>query len=399
MKITKIDTLQVPEHPHIIWVRIHTDEGIVGYGETTPRTTSVQRVIHDIAAGMLIGENPLEIEKLWHDLFRALHYHGYAGSEMRAVSAIDMALWDILGRASQQPIYRLLGGKVRNKIPIYNTCVTNGEYTDQEMFMERPGELAKELLDQGISGMKIWPFDDYSIKTRGHGISTEDLKNGISVIEKIRSAAGNKMDIALEGHACWDLPTAIRIARALEEYDLMWLEDMIPAEHPQTVRQLRESTSIPLSVSERLFTRFQFLPYMEQKAVDYVMPDICWVGGITEIIKIADLASTYHLSITPHNCGGPIQTAAYMHCCSHSDNVFKLETVRSFYNSFFSELVTVSPVIKDGYLHVSDEPGLGTELSPNVLQRDDLIIETSEVRQTVPWTSGNPWSNDLGNHF
>lgn len=399
MKITKIETVQTPEHPHILWVCVHTDKGITGYGETTPRTTSVRRVIHDIAAGMIIGENPLEIEKIWHDLFQAVHYHGYAGSEMRAISAIDMALWDILGKYANQPVYQLLGGKVRDKIPVYNTCVSHGVYDDQEMFMKMPGKLAENLLQQGFTAMKIWPFDIYSESTRGHGITRQDLNKGKNVIKEIREAVGNEMDIALEGHACWDLPTAVKIAQELEQYDLMWLEDMIPADHPQTVKQLRDSVKTPLCVSERLFTRYQFLPYLEQGAVDYVIPDICWVGGISELKKVSVLASAYHLPIAPHNCGGPIQTAAYAHCCSNIENVFNLETVRSFYHSYFSKLVTRTPEIKDGFLYVSHEPGLGVELNQELLKRDDLIVERSENKMHVPWSSGNPWENNLGNQF
>lgn len=400
MKITQIETIIAPEHPHLMWVRIHTDEGIVGTGETTPRPTSARRIIHDTLAGMLLGRNPLDIEALWHEMFQAVNYHGYAGSEMRAISAVDIALWDILGKASNQPVYRLLGGRSRDAIPLYNTCVTHGMFTDRERFLEQPGRLASELLNDGFQGMKIWPFDEISVKSRGQSISLGDLEFGVHIIREIREAVAGEMEIALEGHACWNLPSAIRIARAVEPYNLMWLEDMIPADNTGALKQLRDSTSTPLCVSERLFTRHQFLPVMEQRAADIIMPDICWAGGISELMKIGTLASAYQLPVAPHNCGGPVQTAAYAHACTTLPNLMILESVRSFYHSYYEQLVDRIPRIEQGCLLVEDLPGLGICLSERLLQRTDLSREVSEGEPGgTPWTSGDPWKDDLGNQF
>lgn len=400
MRITKIETVIAPEHPHMMWVRVHTDAGITGLGETTPRTTSARRIIHDVLAGMLIGKNPLDIEGLWHDMFQALSYHGYAGSEMRAVSGIDIALWDIMGKAANLPIFRLLGGRSREAIPIYNTCVSHGVYNDREMFMEKPGELARSLLNAGIKAMKIWPFDELSIKTRGQSISFEDLERGVGIFKEIRDAVGHEIEIALEGHACWNLPSAIKIAKALEPFKPMWLEDMIPADNIAALAQLRQSTSIPICVSERLFTRYQFVPVLEQRAADIIMPDICWVGGISEIRKISALAAAYQLPIAPHNCGGPIQTMAYAHVCAHVPNLMILETVRGFYESYYDSIVTAVPRIENGFLSVEEGSGLGTELRADFLGRKDLSVEMTEGEPVfTPWTSGDPWKGDLGNKF
>lgn len=400
MIITKIKTVIAPEHPHIMWIQVHTDEGLVGLGETTPRVSSVRRVIHDILAPMLIGTNPLDIEGHWKDMFQAMNYHGFAGSEMRAVSGIDIALWDILGKLTGLPLYRLLGGRVREEIPIYNTCVSHGAFDDMTRSLQNPGDLASELLGEGIKAMKIWPFDELSIRSNGQSISASDLEKGVSVFRAIRQAVGEEIEIALEGHACWNLPSAIRIARAVEPYNPMWLEDLIPADSIAALTELRRSTKTPLCVSERLFTRFQFAPVLQQAAADIIMPDICWVGGISEIMKIASLASVYGLPIAPHNCGGPVQTMAYSHVCTAVPNLYILETVRSFYKTYYSEMVTHSPLIQNGSLFASERPGLGTELRTEFLSRKDLSVESTEAKAgPVPWTSGDPWKDNLGNKF
>lgn len=380
-----------PEHPHMMWVRVYTDEGFIGLGETRPRPSSARRVIHDILAGMLIGRDPRNIEGLWQDMFQALNYHGYAGSEMRAVSAIDIALWDILGQSCGQPIYRLLGGKSREAIPIYNTCVSYGAFNDRDRFVQEPGELAKELASEGIRGMKVWPFDESSIASRGQSITQENLKKGLAVFEKIRNAVGDKIEVALEGHGCWNLPTAIKIARAVEPYKLMWAEDLIPPNNVGALKQLRDSTTTPQCVSERLFTRYQHLPIMEQRVADIIISDLCWTGGISELKKVAHLAETYQLPLAPHNCGGPVQMFASAHVCINVPNLMTLETVRSFYRSYYGTIVAVKPRIENGLLYVNELPGLGTQLSDEFLSRTDISIEVTEGEKAVQWTSGDPW--------
>ena len=391
MKITRIETIMAPEHPHLMWLRLHTDAGIIGIGETRPRPTSVRRIIHDILSGMLIGRDPTNIEELWNDMFRALNFHGWAGSEIRAISLIDMALWDILAKDCGKPLYKLLGGKCRESIPIYNTCVGYGNYDDRNRFLNAPGELAEELLAEGITGMKVWPFDDASAATKGNSIALDDLKKGVAVFEKIRRAVGDKMDIALEGHACWNLPTAIKIAQALEPYHPWWLEDLIPADNIGALQQLRAATPVPLCVSERLYTRYQCLPLMEQKAADIIISDICWVGGVTELKKVAALASAYQLPIAPHNCGGPVQMHVSAQVAINLPNLMVLETVRAFHRSYYDTIVTNVPQIEGGRLYVSELPGIGTELSPDFLSRKDISLEVSQADNYVPWASGDPW--------
>jgi galactonate dehydratase len=393
MKITGIETIRVPEHEHLIWVQIHTDEGITGLGETFMRVEAAENIIHSTYAGMLIGRNPLDIEGLWHEVFQAINYHGYAGAEMRAYSAIDIALWDILGKYYNAPLYRLLGGKTRESTDIYNTCVSYGPVRDRELFLENPGELAKSLLKDGIKTMKIWPFDNLSVRTKGQSISQADLAKGVWAFEKIREAVGNDIEIALEGHSCWNLPSAIKIAKALEPYNVAWLEDMIPVDNIKAVKQLKDSTSTPLLVSERLFSRYQYTPILEAGAADIISTDICWSGGISEFKKIAALASAYQLPVVPHNCGGPIQTTVYSHVCNSTENIMMIETVRAFYNAFYDKIITKVPRIEGNQLFVHDAPGIGTELNPALLERKDIHrrVSTATSTENIGWTSGDPW--------
>src|SRR5579862_9237144 len=157
VKITAVETIQDPEHPLLLWVLLHTDAGLVGLGETFQIPEAVARVIHSSLAQILLGQDPTRIELLWHHMFKTVHYAGYAGAEMRAISAIDIALWDLLGKATETPVYTLLGGACRDRIPTYNTCAGYGAFNDHAMFHEDPGRLAKDLLATGIRAMKIWP--------------------------------------------------------------------------------------------------------------------------------------------------------------------------------------------------------------------------------------------------
>src|SRR5262245_2191967 len=282
MKITAVETILDPERPLLVWVRVHTDAGLIGLGETSQSADAVARMVHGTLAKVLLGQDPTQIELLWHHMFRVVHYAGYAGAEMRATSAVDIALWDLLGKATGLPVYVLLGGACRDRIRTYNTCAGWDEYDDHRLFHSDPGRLARSLLAMGIRGMKIWPFDDQALPSLGQMITPRQLEYGVSRLRAIREAVGDDIEIALEGHCLWNLPSAIRIARAVEPYRPLWLEELMPPDTPQATRALREATPTPLVTSERLITRFGFRPVLEQGAADIVMFDIDWAGGLTE---------------------------------------------------------------------------------------------------------------------
>lgn len=396
MKVTWVETVRVHRHPEHLWVRIGTDQGLVGTGETMPRVDAVERIVHRVLAPILIGADPAP-EAFWERAFRTVSYHGWAGAELRALSAIDIALWDLLGRQAGLPVHRLLGGPCRSEVPVYNTCGSAGDIRDHERFLSEPGKLAKELVDAGYPAMKIWPFDDLSVPSLGQRIDAAQLAQGVQVFAEIRDAVGDAIEVALEGHSCWSLPAAIRIARALEPYSPMWLEDLLHARDPRAWRQLRESTSIPICGSERLFTHYQVAPFLEAGAVDVVKQDIAWTGGFTELRKVASLADQFELGVAPHNCLGPIGFAATLHASAAMPNLYLMETVRSFLNVHHRDLIEEIPTIADGRLAVPEAPGLGVEL------RADVLAAAAKIRtdEAGPpgFGSGDPWAGRLGDRL
>lgn len=392
MKIEKLETVWIDAQPHTLWLRMHTDQGLVGLGETYYAPRAVAALIHDVLANLLIGRSPFEIERLWSEMFATVNFFGFAGAEMRAISAVDIALWDLLGQYSGLPIYTLLGGRSHDRLLVYNTCVNWGEYPDYDAWNADAGSLAEDLLRNGIRAMKIWPFDRLaaplgsppgqrvSIRAAGplaHYLSPAALREGLLPVEQIRRAVGDRMELAIEGHARYDLPTSLRIAEVLAPYNILWLEEMMPPDNLDSYARLVQESSVRICASERLFTRFGFRQIIESKATHIVMPDIVWTGGLTETRKIADLADTYYLPITTHDTVGPVALWAGAHLAMHAPNTMIVETVRGYYLGWYNEMMTEPITIRDGYLELGERPGLGTALREEVLRRPDAHVEVT----------------------
>ena len=397
MKITALETVHVAEYPNILFVQVHTDAGIVGLGETYRNPEAVAGFVHGTAAAHLLGRDPRQIDRLWRTLYEAsLTYQG-RGAEIRGLSAIDIALWDIFGQATGLPIYQLLGGASRERIRIYNTCAgytygrnisgmattglgepPRGPYEDYDAFMHRADELAESLLAEGITAMKIWPFDQAARATWGQSISTEDLERGLEPFRKIRRAVGNRIEIMVELHGLWNLPAALRIARALEEFEPTWYEDPIKLDNVQALAQFARATRVPTCASETLATRWAFRELFEAGATSIAMLDVAWTGGISEAKRIATLAETYHLPVAPHDCTGPVTLLASVHLCINVPNALIQETVRAFYTGHYPRLLTALPRIEQGYVYPPDGPGLGAALRPEVLVRPDVTRRRTE---------------------
>ena len=406
MIIIQIDTLRLEEFPNVLWVLVHTDEGLTGLGETFFGARAAETYIHETAAPSLLGKEALHIDR--HA--RELHgYLGYAssGAETRGNSAIDIALWDLFGKATGQPVYQLLGGPCRERIRTYNTCAgyryvregprqevsnwglqkgrlqkdeSEGPYEDLDAFLHRADELAEDLLSQGITGMKIWPFDPYAEASDGHYISDADLQEALEPFRKIRSAVGNEMDVMVEFHSLWDLPSAKKIARALEEFEPYWFEDPVKADDLEALAEFAASTPVPVTASETLSGRFAFRELMNKGAAEIVMLDVSWCGGLGEAKKIATMAEAYHLPVAPHDCTGPVVLAASTHLCVNLPNALTQETVRAYYTGWYKELVTKVPEVSDGHVSPPEGPGLGTELLPGLGERPDAHLVTSRLK-------------------
>lgn len=377
MKITAIETLQWAAFSRLLVVRVHTDAGLVGLGETVDKVPAAKAALHGTVAPLVLGQDPLDIEGIWRFVMDNIMYHGYAGAETRALSALEVALWDIMGQHYGAPIYHLLGGCTRRRIPTYNTCIGFGAIDDYRAWHDDAGALARSLLAGGIGALKIWPFDRFSEGSFGQYISPAQIEQGLTPVRQIREAVGAKMEIGIECHFRWNRVSIERIARALEPYNIMFLEDVLPAVYPDEIKLVAQRTTIPIIGSELLMTRWQLREWMEKHVAPILMTDPVWNGGIGETRKIAAMAEAYGLPLVLHNVAGPICHAACMHLAAHIPNLYFVESVRAFYKTYFPVLSDYAPLVENGTFGLPQGPGLGVHLRPEALQRDDLTRESS----------------------
>ena len=402
MKVTELETIRLGEHPNLIWVHVKTEQGLAGLGETFFGAEAVEAHIHRYIAPYLLGKNALEIER--HSR-RMTGYTGRGGSgaEMRATSAVDIALWDLWGKYTKQPIYQLLGGASRDRVRVYNTCAgyqyvrkaaaqttanfsihspaTERPFEDLEGFIERADEVAESLLEMGITGMKIWPFDFAAEASGGTHIALEDLKTALVPFEKIRTAVGDKIDIMCELHSLWNVPAARRICAALEDFDLAWIEDPVRMDALENVGKITDVSTAPIAVGELLGGQAQFRDLIAKSDVDLVIIDIVWGGGLTEARKIASYCDAHGLPFTGHDCTGPVALCVSTHMALHAPNAYIQEVVRAFYYGWYQDLVTELPPMDHGYITIPDRPGLGMALNSELIDREDAIVTRSKLER------------------
>lgn len=399
MKITRIETLRLraTPNPNILWVRVHTDEGLTGLGETFWGARTVEAHIHESVAPLLLGRDPLAIDRIAKDLVGYLGFRS-TGAEVRGNSAIDIALWDLYGKFTHQPIAQLLGGFTRQKIRTYNTCAGSQyiqkpneagtanwgvgrtrEYDDLNGFLHRADELALELLAEGITAMKIWPFDPAADRSDGQYISSADLRAALAPFEKIRRAVGDRMDVMVEFHSRWQLLPAMQIARALASFDTFWHEDPIRMDSLASLTRYQQASTAPICASETLGSRWAFRDLLETGAAGVIMLDLSWCGGISEARKIASMAETWHLPVAPHDCTGPVVLCASTHLALNAPNALVQESVRAFHRTWYRDLVTALPTIEAGHITVPPGAGLGMELVPDFHERFDVVRRVSDL--------------------
>jgi L-alanine-DL-glutamate epimerase-like enolase superfamily enzyme len=399
VKITALETIRLGEFPNLLWLHIQTDQGLTGLGETFFGARAVEAYIHETVAPLLLGKPAGQIDR--HARTLQTGYLGFTGTgvEMRAASAVDIALWDIQGQATGQPIWQCLGGLSHDRVRIYNTCAgyryiraasgqnaanwgteaKAGPYEDLDAFLHRADELAHSLLEQGITAMKIWPLDPAAELTEGRSISAAELERGLEPFRKIRDAVGGKMDIMCELHSLWTPLAAERVLSALKQYDPFWVEDPIKMTNADLLAGLRRRTGVPICASETLAGRRAFREFLQADAVDVVMLDLSWCGGIGEAKKIATLAESFGRPVAPHDCTGPVVLGASCHLSLNCPNTLVQETVRAFTTGWYREVMTALPDIRDGFVYPSDAPGLGMALQPERLAAGDVERTVSRV--------------------
>jgi len=400
MKITQLETLRLESRPSVIWVRLHTDQGLVGLGETWFGTGAVEADLHERVAPLILGEDAGAVERLNR---RMRPYVGFAGTgaEMRALSAVDVALWDLAGQAAGRPIHALLGGPLRPEVPVYNTCAgpdyvaktsavrpenfglpgteKTQQYQDLNAFLHRPEELAAELLEMGIGAMKIWPFDFAAGAAEGLDISAADLERALAPFEKVRAAQGERMRLKAELHGLWSLPAAKKIAAALEPLEMDWIEDPVWMDRPAALAELAAATTAPVAGGETLGGLGAFQELIAQDALAVPIVDLTWGGGLTFARKVAALAEAAGLPVAFHDCSGPVTLAASVQLALACPNVAEQEITRAFYYGWYADYVDRPPPLEKGAIRAPDGPGLGLRLLDDVPKRADARLRVSAL--------------------
>ena len=365
MKITDVKLFQTTDvNYNAVFLKIETDEGIAGFGDARLHWLphAVFGMLQDLTP-MLIGEDPERVEYLWQACFRRRFYRGGPATGA-AISAIDMALWDIKGKAYGVPVYQLLGGLAREKVRLYGAV--RGRTADEI------AENARERVSRGITALRVRAFASYDdIALHEHHLG---VKQQVEFLEAIRDAVGDDVDLILECHGRYDPEWAVELAKQVERFHPFVIEDPIRHENPQAMAHVRAHTHLPLATGERYHSKWEFREIIVNRYVDYVRPDICHCGGITEMKKIAALAETYFINLIPHNNAGPLGTAASVHASLAIPNVVLMEA--PWINRINPETSIVSPYpeVVDGYALPLEGPGLGIAFDEEKAQVRPLKI-------------------------
>ena len=411
MKITDVKTAVVEANYDWTFVRIYTDEGITGLGEsfTAPGLTAIIREL----APLLVGEDPRNVDKLWSKMRWAASGAGSMGGIIyNAISGMETALWDVVGKYYGAPIYQLLGGKYRDRVRIYADCHAGealealsslmvprhpkwlpeeaatatasetdhpvhgrafGEAEADEVFTpEMYADRAAEVAAMGFTALK---FDldvpnPHILDTYSGTLRYAEIKYMVSLVEAVREAVGDTVDLSFDLHWRYNVSDAQRLAYELEPYGLMWLEDPVPPENIEAMRRVTASTKTPISSGENYYMRYGFRESLEKGALDIIAPDLQKTGGLLEGRKIADMADTHYVAVAPHCIASPIGTIAAAHVATAIPNFLALEW-HGMSVPFWEDLASGldGPVIQDGFVTVPDAPGLGVELNEDVARQ------------------------------
>ena len=353
MKVTDVKTFVVDcFRTNWVFVKVYTDEGICGVGEGTLeyKEKALCGAVEHIR-NYLIGKDPRTIEKHYHDLYRDAYWRGGAVL-MSALSAVECALWDILGKSLGVPVYQLLGGKVNDDCRIYVNGWFSGAKTPDEF-----AEKAKAATARGVTAMKWDPFGKSYLQ-----ISNKDLDTALECVAKVREAVGDEVDLLIEGHGRFDVPTGIKIAKELEPFKPMWFEEPVPPNDIEALKAVRDKSPVAISAGERLYTRFDYNGLFATRAADYIQPDVSHAGGIMELKKIAAIAEANYIPFAPHNPSGPVANAATLQLAACCPNFCILEIMYSDVD--YRKFVTDENLeYENGRIKIGDRAGLGIELN------------------------------------
>ncbi len=359
MRVTKVESfLCAANWRNYNFVKITTDEGIVGWGEGTLgwKEYSVHELILDLGRRYVVGQSPFDIEDIWFKIYQIEHNTGPV--MYSAMAGIETALWDIVGKACGQPVYNLVGGKVRSKVKAY----ANGWYTstaDAGKLAER----AKEVVSRGYKALKFDPFGP-----GGRELTRDELRVAVKNVEIVRQAVGDNVDILLEFHGRFSPIMALEAIRAVVPLTPFWCEEPIPAHNNESMAQVVAASPLRVATGEHIYGRFGFLDLLQRKAAHVVQPDLVYSGGFMETKKIAAIAEAHYVSVAPHNCDGPLKTLASIHACANMPNFLILETFEDYDVPWRCDITPNAPRVKDGYYALPTGPGWGVDVDEPVIK-------------------------------
>jgi galactonate dehydratase len=374
LKITDVRTAEVRVHGLQTHIRVYTDQGLIGQGESTDAAVGTAVLARSFRP-YLIGKDPLNVDALWEHIRTSGIFAGAQGGQYTtALAGIEIALWDLAGKALGLPVYQLLGGKFRDRVRMY--C-------DSDMEDPMGPEADRKLPwieSNGFTAMKI-DIDNARDPARFDAVnwtaSNGEIDRMVTWVRHVRDSIPKQMDLAVDMHGRYDAATGKRVAIALEPYRLLWLEEPVPAENVDAMADIRHATKTPICCGENLYMRWGFRELLEKQAADIIMPDLQKVGGLSEGRKVANLAQTYYVPFAPHCVVSPIGTMASVHVCASVPNFLICEWHWINYLDLWKSFVKEGEIIVNGHVAVSDRPGIGVEMN-----------EQAARQAQVP---GTPW--------
>ena len=371
MKVTDVKTMVINNTPpyhggrQFLFVQVFTDEGVVGLGErpagNAKQLKAQMELIHALCNEHLVGKNPFHIEKMWQDMFASNHDYRHPSLFMTpAISAIEMACWDIVGKVCGQPIYQLLGGRYHEKLRAYAYMPAGGIWENPE----KAGEVAQQLVDEGNTACKLDPFMPLYPLPRDFTLST--INHAAKIFQCVRDAVGDTLEIGIGTHGQFSTSGAIRVASVFEQFHPMWFEEPVPPENVDEMARVAAHTSIPIASGERLVSKYEFSELVEKQAAQIIQLDVGQCGGILESKKIASIAEAHYAMIAPHMYVGPVAAAAAVQVDTCSPNFM----IQEYNGGGLHEEIFVEPIkFENGFIEPPTAPGLGVELDDKVVTR------------------------------
>ena len=416
--IQTVETLRHPEFPHLTHVVLRSGDGLAGLGETFHHSESVEAYVHSELAPRVVGVPVGNVAELWQRMGAFADgrrpHSGSISVDSGATSALDLAAWDLRARALGLPLHDALGGAVRDAIRVYVTAVDpdhlpprgaephersgaddwglggtrESRHRDWTSSLERPAELARELVDEGFTALKLFPFVRLAEATNGLSITPAQLAENVEPFRAVREAVGDRLDLAVDLTSMWTLAPAMQIARALSPFELMWLEDPLCISALHSVGRLSEAMSMPLAGYDYRCGLPSYIDLIERGRVSLVRMDLGWVGGLTEAIRIAAYAEARGLGVILHDCAGPVSWASAIHAALHLPNAVIQECVRAYARDIYPQIATGVPLLEAGAARPASGPGHGLELT------DDYVAAARRRRSGLSgdgrWLTDDP---------